>query len=69
MANVNPCVKECPERSPICHSLCTRYKIFRAGLDASKRPPDEAKRFLAGGAARNWNKITRDYDKRGRKRY
>jgi hypothetical protein len=31
----NPCEKDCPERSPTCHSTCTRgYKEYRARKDA-----------------------------------
>ncbi len=29
-----PCVKDCPERSPTCHSTCEGYKAYRARKDA-----------------------------------
>lgn len=27
---INPCAKDCPERSPTCHGSCKRYADFAA---------------------------------------
>lgn len=33
-----PCVKDCPERSPTCHTTCRKYKVY----EESKRKEREA---------------------------
>ncbi len=33
MKNLNPCKRDCPRRSPTCHSECKEYLEFRAELD------------------------------------
>ena len=27
-----PCVKDCPERSPTCHTSCRRYKAYQESM-------------------------------------
>ena len=38
-----PCVKDCPERSPTCHTSCRRYKAYQESM----RQEREARRERA----------------------
>lgn len=33
----NPCVKECPERTSICHGSCDRYAAYAAWCEQRRR--------------------------------
>lgn len=36
-----PCKKDCPKRTPICHSLCSEYLEWRAELDEINKQKTE----------------------------
>lgn len=54
-----PCL-QCPDRRPLCHAECERYREFRDNLDKNRRQYDEASDFVA-------RQITRQKRKRGKK--
>ena len=32
-----PCARDCPLRSPVCHASCRRYLLYREELEQQKR--------------------------------
>lgn len=50
--DTRPCYK-CKERQILCHSMCERYKAYRADLDDYNA---EVKRQQAGTVRKHWKK-------------
>lgn len=53
--------RDCPDRSPDCHTKCERYLAFRAQIKPRPKP-DEAQEVMIRG-------MIRDKERRRRKRF
>lgn len=50
MAQVNPCVQNCPQRSVLCHAGCEAYNEYHKQREAEmKRRAQKIEDRLAGG--------------------
>lgn len=58
-----PC-HHCPDRAPGCHSVCEKYRAYRAELDERNAAARRAAAVNDAGAARG-DKIRRDAHRHG----
>ncbi len=45
----NPCVKECPDRSPTCHGECEKYMAYAAWREELRNERAKISSLLAAG--------------------
>ena len=66
----NPCVRDCPDRSPVCHAVCEKYQAFAAQCEEERQKRIricQGKVFSESKKKSSWQNMKESKQGRGRR--
>ena len=59
----NPCVKDCPYRSPVCHAECEAYALWAEERKRSREQISAARQKMEIARDTHYRRVSREFKK------